>query len=238
MTSMSDPASNRPQQEPAVAASRAIEDYLTHIWKAEEWGGQATTGDLAASLEVTPSTVSSMLRKLARDGFISYAPYGEISLTESGRDVALPVVRRHRIIETYLVDRLGFGWDEVHIEADALEHAVSDRVLDRLDAVLGYPARDPHGDLIPRTSRNSDAARALQLRAIPVGSRGQVTRISDRSSEILRYLAGRGITVETNLELRSIGAETGVVEVLTEEGLTELAPAVADAIWVTPADGA
>lgn len=125
---------------PHPAVTRVVEDYVTLIWKAHEWpGGTPTTSDLAAQLGVTPSTVSANLKKLARDGFIDYEPYGSINLTETGQAIAVEIVRRHRILETYLVRELGVAWDQVHDEADRLEHAVSDLVLDRMAEALGHP---------------------------------------------------------------------------------------------------
>src|SRR5665647_872366 len=119
-------------------ASPMVEDYLSIIWKAREWpGGSVSTNEIAATQEVTPSSVSANLKKLARDGLIEYQPYGRIGLTPAGADIAVAVVRRHRVLETYLVERLGFGLDQVHEQADALEHAVSDLVVDRMHEVLG-----------------------------------------------------------------------------------------------------
>ena len=130
--------------------TRVVEDYVTLIWKAFEWpGGVPTTTDLAARLGVTPSTVSTTLKKLARDGIIEYEPYGAITLTEAGRSLAIGIVRRHRILETYLARALGVPWDEVQDEADRLEHAVSDALLERMDLALGCPTHDPHGTRSP-----------------------------------------------------------------------------------------
>lgn len=154
-------------------SSRVVEDYLTLIWKAAEWpedDRRATTTELAAPLGVTPSTVSANLRKLSRDGLIKYEPYGAIELTERGEAIAIDVVRRHRIIETYLVKRLGLTWDQVHDEADLLEHAVSELVLERMDEVLGHPQSDPHGDPIPRRGwQRSERDRTVLLSQASAG---------------------------------------------------------------------
>lgn len=159
-------------------SSKMVEDYLRIIWKAEEWpDGSVSTNEIAAILAVTPSSVSANLKKLARDGFIDYEPYGSIALTPAGRGIAVRVVRRHRVLETYLVERLGFGWDEVHPEADALEHAVSDLVLDRMDEVLDYPGCDPHGDPIPRADGSLERRSAARLSEIDPGDEGPVVRI-------------------------------------------------------------
>mgnify|MGYP002754893431 CR=1 FL=1 len=164
--------------------TRVTEDYLALIWKACEWpddGRRPNTTDLAAALGVTPSTVSASLKRLAREGMIKYRPYGNIELTEEGERIGRAVVRRHRIIETYLVTSLGMPWDQVHDEADRLEHAASEELVDRMDEVLGHPDADPHGDPIPRSSNTNhpevvliahadsrgDPRRARELRFLP-----------------------------------------------------------------------
>jgi DtxR family transcriptional regulator, Mn-dependent transcriptional regulator len=215
--------------------SRMVEDYVTNVWKAEEWGGTATTNELAGILGVTPSTVSSNLKKLARDGLIDYEPYGRITLTEAGRTIAVPVVRRHRIIETYLVERLGLGWDEVHPEADALEHAVSDAVLARMDAALGHPTHDPHGDPIPAVDGTVTATEAVTLASLPAGSGGLVVRISDREPGILRYLAAREVGIGTELRVEAANAAAGALRITRGHDSVEIATGAASAVWVAPA---
>ncbi|TPW76693.1 metal-dependent transcriptional regulator [Schumannella sp. 10F1B-5-1] len=194
--------------------SRMEEDYLTNVWKAYEWpGDRPTTTDLAARLGVTPSTVSANLKKLARDALIEYEPYGSIQLTDAGRAIATRVVRRHRIIETYLVQRLGLGWDEVHDEADRLEHAVSDLVLDAMDAELGHPAADPHGDPIPGRDGSIPFADAPTLAAVGSGVRVRVVRVADRHPEVLRYLSEKGVAVGTELVVVTAMDASGAMRV-------------------------
>ncbi|HEY3548238.1 MAG TPA: metal-dependent transcriptional regulator [Propionicimonas sp.] len=218
--------------------SRMVEDYLKIIWKAEEWpGGSVSTNEIAAILGVTPSSVSGNLKKLARDGFIDYEPYGSITLTGEGRGIAVRMVRRHRVLESYLVECLGFRWDEVHTEADSLEHAVSDRVLDRMDEVLGYPDRDPHGDPIPRADGTVEQNRAARLSEIDPGGEGRVVRISDHAPEILRYLQERQITLGTAVRLHARNPAAGSVSVtrrnLPGDDVIEIATGAADAVWVS-----
>lgn len=220
--------------------SKMVEDYLKIIWKAQEWpGGSVSTNEIALVLGVTASSVSANLKKLARDGFIDYEPYGSIELTPAGRVVAVDVVRRHRVLETYLVERLGFGWDEVHPEADALEHAVSDLVLNRMDELLGYPDRDPHGDPIPRADGSVRSHPARRLTEIRPGDEGRVLRISDHEPAILRYLDARRITIGTPIRLDSTDPEAGSVSVTRGEpegepsSTIEIAAGAAEAIWVT-----
>jgi DtxR family transcriptional regulator, Mn-dependent transcriptional regulator len=189
-----------------------VEDYVTLIWKAYEWpGSEPATTDLAASLGVTPSTVSANLKKLARDGLITYEPYGRIELTETGAEIAVAVVRRHRIIETYLVERLGLSWDQVHDEADRLEHAVSDLVLERMDAELGRPSVDPHGDPIPSPSGQTASVDSWSLAEAPAGRDLRVLRVSDREPQVLRYLDAKGVRIGTVVSVSARSAAAGVV---------------------------
>ncbi|MGO3886005.1 MAG: metal-dependent transcriptional regulator, partial [Mycetocola sp.] len=194
-------------------ASRVVEDYLARIWKAEEWGDTATTAALASSIGVTASTVSATLKKLARDGHIIYEPYGAITLSDSGRSIAVQVVRRHRILEAYLVNALGLSWDEVHHEADALEHSVSERVLERMMAVIGNPDRDPHGDPIPDHSGRVTAEQPRRLSTVAAGESAVVDRVSDRESALLPYLHQRGLTPGVLITITSRSEATGVISI-------------------------
>ena len=130
--------------------STVAQDYLKTIWTAQEWSlEKVSTKMLAERIGVSASTASESIRKLADQGLVDHAKYGAVTLTERGRRAAISVVRRHRLLETFLVSELGYSWDEVHDEAEVLEHAVSDLMMARIDAKLGYPQRDPHGDPIP-----------------------------------------------------------------------------------------
>lgn len=213
--------------------SRLVEDYLTLIWKAQEWpSAEPSTTDLARQLGVTASTVSANLKKLNRQGLIEYQPYGRIRLTPAGSDIAVPIVRRHRLIETYLVQRLGLGWDEVHEEADRLEHAVSELVLDRMDDALGHPENDPHGDPIPKADGTVPAIDDQALPDAPSGIRVQVSRVRDRSPEVLRHLEGVGIRVNRTLTVQHVNREAGVVRVEIDATPVDLSLTAADAVRV------
>lgn len=223
--------------------STMTENYLKIIWKAQEWpDGSVSTSELASTLAVTPSSVSANLKKLARDGLIDYEPYGRIGLTPAGHEIAVMVVRRHRVLETYLVECLGLGWDEVHVEADALEHAVSDLVLDRMDEVLGLPGHDPHGDPIPRAdgsiARSVEGHPAARLSEVDSGARGRVVRISDHEPAILRYLQARQITIGTRFRVEATNPAAGSVSVSRssvdgeQTDRVEIAAGAAGAVWV------
>ena len=223
---------------PRPAVTRMVEDYVTLIWKAYEWpGGRPATTDLAERLGVTASTVSANLKKLARDGYIDYEPYGQIVLTDAGRRIAVEIVRRHRIVESYLVEALGLTWDQVHDEADRLEHAVSDLVLERMNAAMGSPQRDPHGDPIPDADGRTAEFPSRRLQETPPGVEVEVVRVSDRSPELLRYLTDRGIVIGTKLQVRSISSAASSIAVSVGDESIELALDAADAIRVGPGLG-
>lgn len=224
------------EKMPRPEVTRVVEDYVTLVWKAYEWpGGEPTTTDLAAQLGVTPSTVSANLKKLARDGWIEYEPYGAITLTEEGRKVAVEIVRRHRLLETYLVTELGLPWDQVHDEADRLEHAISDLVLDRMDEALGHPTVDPHGDPIPTRDGVARSDTTIPLTESLVGALVRIARVSDRSPEVLRQLDTQSITVGTRVRVEEVNAVLEAVTIATATSTVQLSMRVASTIRVRPA---
>ncbi|MFT4028694.1 MAG: metal-dependent transcriptional regulator [Protaetiibacter sp.] len=179
-------------------ASSTIEDYLKVIYTHTEWQDAPITGtQLAARLGLVPSTVTEMVKKLGAQGLVAHAPYGAITLTDAGRAEALRMVRRHRLVETWLVAGFGYSWDEVHDEAEVLEHVLSDRLLAAIDAQLGFPARDPHGDPIPDADGRVVRPDAVLAAQLGPAARGRVARISDRDPEVLRRLGEDGIGLDT-----------------------------------------
>lgn len=173
----------------------AMEDYVKVIYAHTEWQPEPiTTNALAARLGLAASSVTEMVKKLTAQGLAEHEPYGAIELTARGRHVALTMVRRHRLIETWLVERIGYTWDEVHDEAEVLEHAMSDRLLAAIDAELGSPLRDPHGDPIPTADGTVELPAAVVL--ADAASGGRVVRISDRDPLLLRHLAAEGIVLD------------------------------------------
>ena len=172
-----------------------VEDYLKAIQLAEqgEAGGLVGMGRIAADLGVAPGTVTAMVKTLADSGLVAYEPYSGVRLTGAGRQLALHVLRRHRLIELFLVEVLGMDWSEVHRDAESLEHAVSDRVVERIDAMLGHPAVDPHGDPIP-DARGVVRERPLaSLLDCPAGTAATVARVADQSPEFLQLVERRGL---------------------------------------------
>lgn len=188
--------------------SQATQDYLKCLWTLQEWSGETVSMTaLAERLGVRTSTASDGVKKLAEQGLVTHVAYGGITLTDVGRSHALAMVRRHRLLETYLVSALGYGWDEVHDEAEVLEHAVSDRMLDAIDALLGHPTRDPHGDPIPSADGSATLPEAVPLAAVRlVTGDAKVVRVSDADAGRLRRFADAGILPGAMLAIHEDGA--------------------------------
>jgi DtxR family Mn-dependent transcriptional regulator len=214
------------------------QDYLKVIWTAQEWSlDKVSTKMLAERIGVSASTASESIRKLADQGLVDHEKYGAVMLTEAGRQAALAMVRRHRLMETFLVRELGYGWDEVHDEAEVLEHAVSDRMLARIEAKLGYPTRDPHGDPIPGADGQVPTPPARQLSTCHDGDAGTVARISDADPEMLRYFDSVGISLDSRLKVLTRRDFVGLISVAIEstdgnEAMVELGSPAAQAIWM------
>lgn len=188
-----------------TAISPAVENYLKEIYLLEaKTGSPVGTSHLAERLAVTPASVSGMAERLARQGLVERVPYRGVRLTDDGRRAALRVVRRHRLLESFLVSDLGMGWDEVHDEAEALEHAVSERLLEAIAAKLGDPARDPHGDPIPSAHLEIDEADATSLDQLPVGASGRLVRVLDADPSLLAYLDDLGISLGDEVEVLAV----------------------------------
>jgi DtxR family Mn-dependent transcriptional regulator len=177
-------------------ASPAFDDYLKTVYSHTEWqDAPITPSQLAAALAIAPSSVTEMVKKLAAAGLVSHVPYGAVRLTDAGRDRALHMLRRHRLIETWLVREFGYAWHEVHDEAEVLEHTISDRLLEGIDARLGRPRFDPHGDAIPDAEGRVEREPFVLLAEAAGGHSGRVLRVSDRDPELLQALEDAGIAV-------------------------------------------
>lgn len=187
---------------PADALSSSAQDYLKAIWTSQEWDDTPLSSKaLAERLGVAPSTVSETLKRLAAQGLLDHERYGAVRLTDAGRTAALAMVRRHRLVETFLVDYLGYAWDEVHDEAEVLEHAVSDAFVDRLDARLGHPEFDPHGDPIPSADGRLPTLDARRLVEVEAPADLEVVRVSDEDPALLRHLVDLGLVLGARLRL-------------------------------------
>lgn len=216
--------------------SVSTQNYLKAIWTLQEWShAPVTSSTLAAKVGVKLSTASDAVRKLTEQGLIEHARYGAVSLTAQGRAHALAMVRRHRLIEAFLVQALGYRWDQVHDEAETLEHAVSDFMIDRIDAHLGHPTRDPHGDPIPSADGTVEMPEAVLLSQISPGSRVRVERISDADTGLLQFFADRGIGVGSVVEVRAGAPYSGGMEIALdrESDAVPLGQTALDAVWAS-----
>ncbi|MFB6610750.1 metal-dependent transcriptional regulator [Agromyces sp. NPDC056379] len=211
----------------------AIEDYLKTVYSHTEWQPDPITPSvLAGKLGIAPSSVTEMVKKMAAQGLVSHVPYGAVRLTDAGTVQALAVVRRHRLIETWLVQEMGYGWDEVHDEAEILEHAISDRLLEAIDARLGRPLRDPHGDAIPTADGSIVAEPFVRVDEAADGHVGRVLRISDRDPGLLRDLETAGVHPGVELEIESVDGDANARVRIAGE-THELPNGAASAIWLS-----
>lgn len=181
--------------------SPAVEDYLKAIYSLTRSAKTASTNDLAARLGVSTGSVSAMIGRLAEEGLVTHAPYRGAGLTAEGESAALRVVRRHRLIELFLARALDMPWEDLHDEAEILEHAVSDRLIDLIAEKLDDPQFDPHGDPIPSRDLNIEPRPTIGLAALEPGQAGIFVRISDSNPEMLKFLSEQGIAIGDRVEM-------------------------------------
>jgi DtxR family Mn-dependent transcriptional regulator len=186
---------------PSAPLTRSVEDYLKAIYHLSGQGGYAATGDIAEELEIAPPSVTGMVKRLSENGLIEHAPYRGVQLTKRGRAAALRMIRRHRILEVYLTRQLGYDWDSVHEEAERLEHAVSDELIERMAKALGEPRYDPHGAPIPTASGDIEKAELVALSDGAPGDVLELRQVEDNDPARLRYLAGLGLTPGARLTI-------------------------------------
>jgi DtxR family Mn-dependent transcriptional regulator len=222
--------------EPTVGLSASVQDYAKAIYELESRTGSASTTALAERLGVRPASVSGMLRKLDALGLAVHERYRGVRLTPSGRKVALEVLRHHRLLELYLAESLGLGWDEVHAEAEVLEHVLSEELEEVIAAKLGNPTLDPHGDPIPTRELAVADIESRSLYALEPGEKGVFIRVSDSDSEMLRFLEARGIAPGASFELIDKQPFDGPLFVRFGKDVHALGATLARAMRVTPAD--
>ncbi len=212
--------------------SSSVGDYLKAVWGLAG-PGVAAPKDLSSRLSVSSASVTEMLRRLQELGLVEYERYRGASLTEEGRAEALRLVRRHRLIETFLLDQLGYAWEDVHEEAEKLEHAVSDRFTERLAELLGHPDHDPHGDPIPAIDGTLEPDGSFPLSAAAVGQRVRIARVGHEDATLLTYLGERGLVPGRMLTVEEVRGLDGVVTVEDEDGETfALGEALAGELFV------
>ncbi len=215
-----------------------VEDYLKTILLEEPRAPEKRVpmGQIAASLAVAPGTVTAMMRTLADSGLVDYEPRGGVRLTAAGRQLAAHVLRRHRLIELFLVEVVGLDWSEVHEEAELLEHAASERVIERIDELLGHPSVDPHGDPIPSRSGVVEIPEHPSLLDCPTGSPVRVVRVTDQSTEFLRLVERSRLMPGSRLTVASRDGAADTVELRLDGGFTlSLGHRAASKILVEPA---
>ena len=214
---------------PGTVPSPAVDDYLKTVYHHTEWQDERITpSQLAGELGLAPSSVTEMVQKLAAQGLVSHRPYGPIALTPEGERRAAAIIRRHRLIETWLVREFGYAWDEVHDEAEVLEHAMSDRLLDRIDERLGRPTHDPHGDAIPDAAGTVRREPFVLLAAASTGHAGRVLRVSDRDPALLRALVEVGVDVGRTVRVQDAGTLA-----VDDSAPVALPQGAAQAVWLT-----
>lgn len=219
-------------------ATSTVEDYLKCILLEQQNDPEAlvSMGQIAAALKVAPGTVTAMVKALADSGLVTYEPYSGVRLTPSGRQLAAHVLRRHRLVELFLVKMMGMDWSEVHVEAEELEHAVSERLVERMDEMLGYPSTDPHGDPIPDAHGVMPVTIRPSLLTCELGERVRVARVGDQSREFLQLLERRHLKPGSTLVVERRDEIADTVD-LRREGGAELSLGfrAASKIFVEPA---
>lgn len=210
--------------------SPSQEDYLKQIFLLGDGVESVSTRDLSVRLDVRPASVTGMVQRLAEFGLVSYEPYRGVTLTGSGRRVALEMLRHHRLLETFLLKVLGYGWDEVHEEAERLEHVISERFEARIAESLGHPTRDPHGDPIPDADlRLPSAAEEIELTRIEAGTAARLCRVGTQDGDSLNLLSKLGLTPGVVVEVLEI--EEGAVRIAIKRERLLLPRELADELW-------
>lgn len=216
--------------------SPAVQDYLKAVYRLAEETGEGslvTTSQVAEALGVTPASASNMLRKLDESGLAHQTPRQGVELSEAGRQAALEVIRHHRLIETFLATKLGMPWDEVHAEAEVLEHHISEALEARISEALGHPETDPHGDPIPTTAGHVAEVPSGRLCDVPDGGAATVARVSDHDPALLRFLAERGIVPGVAVVVIDRGPFGGAIRMrVGDERVVEVPPDAARAVNV------
>lgn len=193
--------------------SRSVEDYLKAIYGISERGEAASTSAIAEALSVQPASVTGMVKRMAESGLLEHAPYRGVRLTNRGTREALKVLRRHRIIETYLCERLGYAWEDVHEEAERMEHAASDRLVEHMAAALQFPSHDPHGAPIPTSGGEIEATDFSTLADAEPGADLRVRAVRDEDPDRLRFIEAAGLTPGAHLYVDEHQASEGLVAV-------------------------
>jgi DtxR family transcriptional regulator, Mn-dependent transcriptional regulator len=220
---------NAIMREPPL--TRSVEDYLKVIYHLSSQGGFAATSDIAAHLDVSAPSVSGMVKRLSETGLIEHVPYRGVQLTAQGRRAALKMIRRHRVLEVYLIQRLGYDWDGVHDEAERLEHAVSDELIERMSAALGHPRYDPHGAPIPTAAGEIEEADLISVADAPVGQALELRQVGTEDPARLRYFAEHGLVPGAHLSVTDRQPFNGPTTVRLGPGQRVIGRELAQLLW-------
>jgi DtxR family Mn-dependent transcriptional regulator len=222
------------------ALSRSVEDYLKAIYGLSQDGDPASTSAIADVLDIQPASVTGMVKRMAESGLLEHVPYKGVDLTESGTREALRVLRRHRILETYLCERLAFSWDDVHDEAERLEHAASDQLIEKMARALGFPSHDPHGAPIPTRAGDIEATGGVTLADAAPGDRVRIRAVRDEDSAGLRSLAADGLVPGARIVVDRHTVREGAVDITVsgdEAGSRVVPEDLARQVYVVPDEG-
>ena len=218
-------------------SSQSIEDYIKAIFELSSGTAPVQTSVIAERLEVRPASVSNMMRRLAKLRLVDHEPYRGVLLTADGERLARRMIRRHRLIERFLSEYLEYPWDEVHAEAERLEHAVSQRFIEALDLLLQNPGTDPHGAPIPTSDGSMDEPQYPALSDLEIGEIAIVRRVIDGDAELLRYLEGIGVQLDAELQIVDRGTQGDSVTVRVGERTSHLGETVASGVFVERVSG-
>ena len=214
--------------------SPAIEDYLKTLYALERTGEGVSTSALAGRLRIQPASVTGMLKRLANMALVAYTPYSATTLTADGRRAALSVIRRHRLIERFLVDTLSLPWDEVHDEAHKLEHALSSKLVDRIEIFLEYPATCPHGSPIPTAEGEVVESEQILLADLPAEQSAIVSEVDDEDAAFLRYASAWGLVPGAGIEVVDVAPFQGPITFRAAGRMRSAGSEVTRRVWVRP----
>lgn len=213
--------------------SASVEDYLKAVYQLQQKSERATTRDLSQVLGVQMASVTGMMKQLHAAGYVDHKPYQGVELTALGKGLALRILRRHRLLELFLHQTLRIPWDEVHEDAERLEHAVSDRLIERIDSFLGEPDFDPHGAPIPQSDGTMAALEGIPLSECAAGHRGQVVQVSDKDPQLLRYLSELGVHIGLRVKVLMIAPFGGQVTFQAQGRRIDLGRQAAEQVLVS-----
>lgn len=219
----------------SFSRSQSVEDYLKAIYKLQsesEKSSGVSTSQLAKKMDVANASVTNMLKRLAEMGLVNYESYYGTSLTESGKKIALEMIRHHRLLELYLKEMLGYSWDEVHEEAEKLEHHISEQFEDKIAEILNHPTADPHGDPIPTKDGKMPAIRSKKLTTVNERVPFIIKRVKDQAPELLRYLEKQGLIPGVQVEVISREPFNGPLKIKVEDQMTTIGFSIANDIYV------